>query len=94
LLGLSVSSNVSLAKGFYETKFDINTEEYTRAKIINNSNKALACYIAIDGYKVKFNLLARQHSKWYKATDKQLTYTAFSSHCNHIKKHNAHRLYN
>ena len=70
-----------------ETIFGTTNEQYIRAKITNKTNQELACYLAIDGYKIKFRLPPFQSSKWYKATDRRFTYKDFSTWCDYIKYH-------
>ena len=69
------------------TKYSKNLNGYVRAKIVNEMTRALACYVAIDGYKIKFRLAPRRASKWYSATDTAYKYTDFSTWCDYIELH-------
>ncbi|MGB1199959.1 MAG: hypothetical protein ACPG5R_00260 [Cognaticolwellia aestuarii] len=53
----------------------------------NETNRVLACYVAIDGRKIRFKLPAFAHSPWYKATDKRFTHKSFSTWCDYIEHH-------
>jgi len=64
-----------------------------RIKVINETNRDLACYVGIDGWKIKFRLPPHKHSKWYKATDPRYTYNSFTTWCDYIERHPAYRQY-
>jgi hypothetical protein len=70
-----------------------NNDGFTRAQIINKSGRGLACYISIDGYKIKFHLPPAVTSKWYKATDLRFQHTDFSSWCGYIENHPEYKKY-
>ena len=44
---------------------------FARIKIKNETFEPLACYVAIDGHKVKFQLQGQSSSRWISATDKR-----------------------
>jgi len=62
-------------------------EGFVRVKIKNETNAALACYVAIDGRKVKFTLPPFLTSKWYQATDSRFNYRHFSTWCDYLELH-------
>lgn len=62
-------------------------EGMVRIKVINETNRDLACYVGIDGRKIKFRLPRHNHSKWYKATDRRFNYKSFSTWCDYIEQH-------
>ena len=78
---------ICLADPHIETVFEKNNDQLLRAKIINKTKSELACYLAIDGYKIKFRLPPFQASKWFKATDIRYSYKDFSSWCDYIENH-------
>lgn len=82
-----LTSFMSQATPNIETVFDKNNEQFARAKVINKTNRELACYLAIDGYKIRFRLPAFQHSQWYKATDRRFNHKDFSTWCDYIEQH-------
>ena len=61
-----------------------NTENLAEIQITNQTDKALLCYVAIDGYKQRFKLQARQPSQWYRATDPRFNYHNFSTWCDYL----------
>ena len=75
------------ARPHIETIFGKTNEQLTRAKVINKTSLELACYLAIDGYKIKFRLPPFQASKWYKATDHRYNHRDFSTWCDDIKNY-------
>ena len=82
------------AKPMYETEFDVTIEQITRVRVINNSQAQLDCYVAIDGYKIKFVVRPKGVSRWYKATDSRLSYSDFSISCEADENsRSAYRLY-
>lgn len=70
-----------------KTVFGKSLEGFTRVKIINEIPEELACYVAIDGRKIKFRLPPLNQSQWYKATDKRFTHKNFSIWCDYIDLH-------
>jgi len=72
--------NISIVHG--ETR-----EGFAQIKVINKTNAALACYVAIDGKKIKFKLPPYTSSKWYEATDTRFNYRHFSTRCDYLELH-------
>jgi len=60
---------------------------YSKIMVTNKTVKRLDCYVAIDGYKIKFSLNGKQSSQWYKATDKKFTAANFSARCDYTPPH-------
>jgi hypothetical protein len=61
------------------------TEEgIAKIRIKNETNIALACYIAIDGQKVNFHIAPFLSSKWYQAADSGFNYRHFSTWCDYL----------
>lgn len=56
-------------------------------QITNQTSKQLICYVAIDGHRLYFRLLANQPSQWYKATDPRFIYSNFSTWCDYLSLH-------
>jgi hypothetical protein len=67
-----------------KTVYGQSLDGFSRVKIKNNTTENLACYVAINGFKVKFRLLALRESKWYTATDKRFSYRSFSTWCDYL----------
>jgi hypothetical protein len=80
-------TNIVHAKPKTKTIYGRSLDGFSRVKIKNNTNNGLACYVAINGYKVKFRLLALRESKWYTATDKAFGYRSFSTWCDYLNLH-------
>ncbi|MCJ8320486.1 MAG: hypothetical protein MJK12_12685 [Colwellia sp.] len=78
--------NTSIIHG--ETK-----EGFAQVKITNKTNTSIACYVAIDGKKIKFILRPYMTSKWYKATDTQFNYRHFSTWCDYLELHPEYEKY-
>ena len=66
-----------------ENGFDINN--HAQIKVTNGTIEELACYVAIDGQKIRFRLLAYRSSRWFKATDPRYNHSTFSSWCDYIE---------
>ena len=62
-------------------------DNFAQIQVVNETAEKLICHIAINGQKVKFRLNARQHSKWYKATDTRFNYKNFSTWCDYLSLH-------
>lgn len=84
---LLVVSEFAIAKPKTQTTFARSLEGFTRVKIENETNRVLACYVAIDGHKIRFKLPPYAHSKWYKSTDTRFTHKNFSTWCDYIEFH-------
>ena len=80
-------SHAALAKPKTKTFYGHSLDGFARVKIKNNTTESLACYVAINGYKVKFSLAALRESKWYTATDKRFAYRNFSTWCGFLAQH-------
>ena len=78
------TANYVHAKPKTKTTYGFNLDEFAQVKIKNNTTESLACYVAIDGYKIKFRLPALRQSKWYTATSKRFTYRNFSTWCDFL----------
>ena len=76
-----------------KTEFGYSLEGFLRVKVENLTTRELACYVAIDGRKVKFRLPPRLISRWYKTTDKRYTKENFSIWCDYIEFHPEYRKY-
>jgi hypothetical protein len=82
-----VLANTVQAKPKTKTIYGRSLDGFARVKIKNNTTESLACYVAINGFKVKFRLLALRESKWYTATDTRFTYKNFSTWCDFLTLH-------
>jgi hypothetical protein len=60
---------------------------FAEIKVTNQTIESLICYVAIDGHKIYFRLPSLQPSQWYKATDKRLNYSSFSTWCDYLYLH-------
>jgi len=90
-----MSSSIKYFIGFFLLIFSLSTtatpkitikhkrsaDNFAEIQITNDTTEKLLCYIAIDGYKIRFKLKSRQKSKWYKATDTRFNYQNFSVKC-------------
>jgi hypothetical protein len=66
---------------------------FARIKIKNETFEPLACYVAIDGHKVKFKLQGQSSSRWISATDKRFNYQNFSTWCDYLELHPNYKAY-
>lgn len=66
---------------------------FARVRILNKITKDLACYIAIDGHKIKIVLPALNTSRWITATDKRFNHTHFSTWCSYLTLHPEYEKY-
>lgn len=82
---LSFISYQLFAMPYIRTEFGKTLEGMVRIKVVNETNRDLACYVGIDGRKIKFRLPRNNQSKWYKATDKRFTYKSFTTWCDYIE---------
>lgn len=64
-----------------------------RIKIKNETFEPLACYVAIDGHKIKFQLQGQSSSRWISATDKRFNYQNFSTWCDYLELHPNYKAY-
>ncbi len=77
-------SLTSIAKPKLLVKHQRNAENLAEIQVINQTTKALICYVAIDGHKIRFRLQPRQPSKWYRATDPRFNHKDFSTWCDYL----------
>lgn len=70
-----------------------NNDGFARVQVVNKSGRDLACYVSINGYKMRFHLPIATSSKWYKATDIRFQHTDFSSWCGYIENHPEYKKY-
>ena len=84
---LFIFFSFSYAKANFSVVHGKNHEGLAQVKIVNETKAALACYVAIDGYKIKFSLPAYSSSKWYKAVDRSFNYRNFSTWCDYLELH-------
>ena len=70
-----------------------SVDGHVRVKIVNKMASTLACYIAIDGHKIKFRLLPMQDSQWHSSTNKAYKYTNFSTWRGYIEQYPAYAEY-
>ena len=75
------------AKPNIRTEYGYSLEGHARIKVINESGRVLACYVGLDGWKIKFTLPRNGQSQWYKATDKRFNYKSFTTWCDYIENH-------
>lgn len=66
---------------------------FTRVKIKNETFEPLACFVAIDGHKTKFQLRAKSTSNWITTTDKRFNYKHFSTWCDYLDVYPQYRIY-
>ncbi len=70
-----------------------NNDGFARVQIVNKSGTSLACYVSINGFKMRFHLPQATTSKWYKATDTRFQHTDFSSWCGYMENHPEYKKY-
>ena len=83
---LFVTSQIE-GKPHTSSVYSKSADGHVRVKIVNKMASTLACYIAIDGHKIKFRLLPLQASKWHSSTNKSYKYTDFSTWCGYIEQY-------
>tara|TARA_R110000772_G_scaffold74292_4_gene161931 strand:+ start:962 stop:1270 length:309 start_codon:yes stop_codon:yes gene_type:complete len=66
---------------------------FAQVKIKNETFEPLACYVAIDGHRIKFQLQVKSSSPWISATDKQFNYQNFSTWCDYLEIHPKYKSY-
>jgi hypothetical protein len=81
------------AKPHTSTVYSKSLDGHVRVKILNEMTRTLACYVAIDGYKIKFRLTPMHVSKWHSATNKAHKYSDFSTWCGYIEQYPAYLEY-
>ena len=90
---LLIISPFSWGKPKITTTFNVNEAGFTQVKIKNETFKGLACFVAIDGFKKKFQLRPRSSSPWVTATDTRYNYQNFSTWCDYLDIHPKYRIY-
>jgi len=65
----------------------VNQQGYVEVTVKNNTQEPLACYVAINGQKVRFKLIPLALSKRYKATSKAQEHTDISTWCDYLEFH-------
>lgn len=93
LLYFFIAVDVS-AKPKYKSFFGYSLQGFARVQVKNETSTDLACWVAIDGHKIKFRLPALNTSQWYTATDKRFNYQNFSTWCDYIDLHPEYQKYN
>lgn len=68
----------------FMVKHQRNENNLAEVQVINQTTEALICYVAIDGHKIRFRLLPRQPSIWYRATDPRFNNNNFSTWCDYL----------
>jgi len=66
---------------------------FAQIKVTNETGEKLACYVAIDGYKIRFQLQPRRTSRWFKATDKRFKPTSLSHWCDYLELYPDYKKY-
>ena len=89
-----VSSFYAFARPKINTIYGYSLDGFVRVKIKNQTTQALACWVAIDGFKLKFRLPALTESQWYTSKDKRYTYANFSTWCDYINLYHEYEKYN
>ena len=67
--------------------FDRTAAGFMQVQVKNDTSEDLACYVAIDGHKLRFRLSPRSVSDWFHATDKRFNYRHFSHWCDYLEVH-------
>lgn len=93
VFGAIVSHQVQ-AKPKYKSLFGHSLQGFARIQVKNETSKDLACWVAIDGHKIKFRLPALNTSQWYTSNDKRYNYQHFSTWCDYIDLHPEYQKYN
>lgn len=91
LLSLSVSDVIAQPKTSVEHGRSL--DGFARVRINNLITQELACYVAIDGYKVKFRLPALNTSRWITTTDTKFDHSNFSTWCDYLTFHPKYKEY-
>lgn len=89
-----VFADKAFAKPKYKSFFGHSLEGFARVQVKNETSKDLACWVAIDGHKIKFRLPALNMSQWYTTNDKRFNYQNFSTWCDYIDLHPEYQKYN
>jgi hypothetical protein len=73
--------------------YNKTTAGITQVRIENKTAGILACFVAIDGFKTKFQLRARARTQWISATDTRFNYRNFSTWCDYLDIHPKYKAY-
>jgi len=86
-------STPSLALPKVSLTFGESLNGFARVKITNETTEPLACFVAIDGYKSKFQLRPKSISNWITTTDKRFNYRHFRTWCDYLEVHPKYKAY-
>jgi len=70
-----------------------SSEGFTRVKVKNETLLPLACFVAIDGHKKKFQLRAKSTSIWITSSDSRYNYQNFSTWCDYLDLNPDYKVY-
>jgi len=84
---LLIISPLSWSKPRTTVTFNKTITGFTQVRIKNETFESLACFVAIDGFKKKFQLRPKSSSRWITATDKHYNYKNFSTWCDYLEVH-------
>ncbi len=73
------------AKPLITVHKSIDANKFAQVKITNETIQELACYVAIDGRKIRFRLLPHRTTRWFKANDTRFVLSAISTWCDFIE---------
>mgnify|MGYP005990181501 CR=1 FL=1 len=90
---LAIISPMSMALPKVNLTFGESERGFARVQIHNDTFEMLACYVAIDGHKVKFQLQPKASTDWITATDKRFNYKNFSTWCDYLEVHPKYKAY-
>ena len=91
-IAMMTFSPIILASPRVTVSFD-DSSGLASIKIKNETFEPLACYVAIDGHKIKFQLQGQSSSRWISATDKRFNYQNFSTWCDYLELHPNYKAY-
>tara|TARA_R110000737_G_scaffold111165_1_gene144084 strand:- start:1052 stop:1363 length:312 start_codon:yes stop_codon:yes gene_type:complete len=90
---LIIISPLSMALPRVAITFGESLNGFARVKIKNETFEPLACFVAIDGQKTKFQLLRKSTSPWITTTDKRFNFQNFSTWCDYLEIHPKYKAY-
>ena len=90
---LIIISPLVMALPRVDITFGESLNGFSRVKIKNETFESLACFVAIDGHKAKFQLKPKSTSRWFTTTDKRLNYRNFSTWCDYLAIHPEYKSY-
>ena len=88
-----LSSFDSSARVKIKIEHGASLDGFAQIRVVNEMTRDLACYVAVDGYKMKFRLPALTPSIWYKVTDKRFDHNSMSTWCDFIALHPEYKNY-